>query len=235
MLDFNKKSRADTNYEYLVTKARPLSFVSESIQKFIINLEYVNLDGNYKAIQFTSTLASEGKTTFVSNVAYLLAQKKKKIVVIDLDLRKPKINRVFGVTNENGLTEYLSGKINLEQSIQKADYGVDFIVAGEKTTAVINILESKKLAALIEELKKQYDYVILDTPPVLVAADASYISKLADGIIYVVAQGKAKKTLVREGVLTVSGKPTEIIGFAFIQVQMKSSDYSYYYYESDKE
>ncbi|PKK96867.1 MAG: exopolysaccharide biosynthesis protein, partial [Tenericutes bacterium HGW-Tenericutes-3] len=118
-------------YDYLVTKEQPLSYTAESFQKVIINLDYANIDGNNKVIQFTSTLASEGKSTFVSNMAYLLGQKGKKVILIDLDLRKPKLNRVFNVTNRDGLTDYLSGKIDYSQVVRHSDdVGIDFIVAG---------------------------------------------------------------------------------------------------------
>lgn len=120
-------------YDYLITKYDPLSFVTESFQKVIINLEYANVDKNLKVIQFTSTLPSEGKSTFVSNLSYLMGQKGQKVILLDLDLRKPKMNRVFNVPYKNGLTDYLAGKISLDEAINHSDdVGIDFINAGEK-------------------------------------------------------------------------------------------------------
>jgi protein-tyrosine kinase len=139
-------------YDYIVTKEQPLSYTAESFQKVLINLDYANIDGNYKVIQFTSTLASEGKSTFVSNMAYLLGQKGKKVILVDLDLRKPKMHRVFNVPNKNGLTDYLSGKIPYDKLIQSSkELEIDFMVTGEKTTAIVNVLEAKKLAELIRK------------------------------------------------------------------------------------
>jgi protein-tyrosine kinase len=217
-------------YDYIVTKEQPLSYTAESFQKVLINLDYANIDGNYKVIQFTSTLASEGKSTFVSNMAYLLGQKGKKVILVDLDLRKPKMHRVFNVPNKNGLTDYLSGKIPYDKLIQSSkELGIDFMVTGEKTTAIVNVLEAKKLAELIAKLKETYDYVLLDTPPVIAVSDALYISKLTDGIIFVVAYGNAKKSLVKEAIQTLKHNNVNIIGTVLTQVNLKSGEYGYGY------
>ena len=217
-------------YDYIVTKEQPLSYTAESFQKVLINLDYANIDQKIKVIEFTSTLASEGKSTFVSNLAYLMGQKNKKVVLIDLDLRKPKGHRVFNSPNKDGLTDYLSGKISYNELVKHSDeFGIDFIVTGEKTTAVVNVLEAQKLADLIMKLREQYDYILLDAPPVIAVSDALYISKLADGVIFVVAQGVAKKNLVREAIQTLKHSNVHIIGTVLTQVSLKGGEYGYGY------
>lgn len=227
LLKFERNER----YEYVVTKEQPLSYATESFQKFLINLDYVNIDGNYKVIQFTSTLASEGKTTFITNVAYLLGQRNKKVVIVDLDLRRPKVNRVFEVPNKDGLTDFLSGKIPYDVMLNKnhEKMGVDYIVAGEKTTAVTNVLQANKLKDLIEKLKEEYDYVLLDTPPVIAVSDALYIAKHVDGVVFVVAQNAAKKALVKEAIQTLNRNNVPIIGTILTQVDLKRDGYGYSY------
>jgi len=217
-------------YDYLVTKEQPLSYVSESFQKVIINLDYANIDGNFKVIQFTSTLASEGKTTFISNFSYLLGQKGKKVCFVDLDLRKPKLHRVFNVTNRQGLNDYLSGKLEIKDLVRHSDeVGIDYIISGEKTSAVVNVLEAKKLHDLIQNLKEKYDYVLLDTPPVIAVSDALYVAKLADGVIFLVAQNIARKTLVKEAIQTLQNNKVKILGTVLIQVNLKTGEYGYGY------
>lgn len=217
-------------YDYLVTKEQPLSYTAESFQKIIINLDYANIDQTIKVVQFTSTLASEGKSTFVSNLAYLLGQKNKKVILLDLDLRKPKMQRVFNVPNKDGLTDYLAGKISYENLIQHSkDFEFDFIVAGEKTTAVINVLESSKMKELIAKLRENYDYVLLDTPPVIAVSDALYVARNTDGVIFIVAQGVAKKSLVKEAIQTLKTNNVHIIGTVLTQVNLKSGEYGYGY------
>ncbi len=223
-------SERNERYDYLVTKEQPLSYTAESFQKVIINRDYANIDGKIKVVQFTSTLASEGKSTFVSNLAFLLGQKDKKVILIDLDLRKPKMQRVFNVPNKNGLTDYLSGKISYEELIQhSADFDFDFIVAGEKTTAVVNVLESAKMKELIVKLREQYDYVLLDTPPVIAVSDALYVARNADGVVFIVAQGVAKKTLVKEAIQNLKNNNVHVIGTVLTQVSLKGGEYGYGY------
>ncbi len=213
----------EDGYNYLVTKEQPLSYATESFQKILVNLDYINLDGTKRVIEFTSTIASEGKTTFVTNFSYLLGQKGKKVILLDLDIRKPKLHRVFNAINDSGLTDYLSGKIAFENLVRHSEHdNLDYILAGEKTTAIINVLESKKLKDLIQKLKETYDFVLLDTPPVIAVSDALYIAKNADGVIFIVAQNTAKKTLVKEAVQTLKMNGVPIIGLVLTRVNMKN-------------
>ena len=106
---FNKKRLP---YNYIWTKENPISYITEGFQKFMANLEYYNIDRKYKVLQISSSLTREGKSTFISNVAYLLSQKGYKTILIDLDLRKPKIHRIYDVENVDGITDILSGRIN---------------------------------------------------------------------------------------------------------------------------
>ena len=217
-------------YDYLVTKEQPLSYTTESFQKVIINMDYINIDEKYKVLQFTSTLAPEGKTTFLTTLAYLIAKRGKKVILVDLDLRKPKLHRVFNTPNKNGLTDYLSGKIDYTQLIAHSEiFGFDHIITGEKTTAIVNVLEANKMRELIKKLRENYDYVLLDTPPVIAVSDALYVAKNADGIIFIVAQGVAKKNLVKEAIQTLRSNNVPIIGTVLTQVNTKSGTYGYGY------
>jgi len=218
-------------YDYVVSYEQPLSFTAEAFQKALVNLEYINIDGNFKVLQFTSSLAGAGKTTFISNIGHLMGKKGKKVVVIDLDLRKPKINRIFKAPNEKGLTDYLSGKINYNQLVKFSEkLNMHYIVAGERTTAVVNVLEAQKLKDLIVQLRAEYDYVLLDSPPIIAVSDALYISRLADGLIFVVAQNETKRTVINEAVQTLRQNKVNIIGTVFTQVNIKNNDLLSYTY-----
>lgn len=220
-----------SDYSYLITYEQPMSYHAEAFQKALVNLEYVNVDGNLKAIQFTSSLAGAGKSTFVSNMAHLMGKKGKKVVILDLDLRKPKLNRVFKVANENGITDYLSGKISFENLVRYDEkFKVHYILAGEKTTAVVNVLEAQKLKDLIAKLKETFDYVLLDSPPVLAVSDPLYIARLADGVIFIVAQDEAKKSVINEAISTLKQNHVNVIGSVFTQVNIKEGElYAYTY------
>jgi len=234
MLKLFKRQRNE-NYNYLEVIERPNSFASESVQKLIVNLEYANVDQKYKAIQVTSTLSSEGKTTLVSNMAVLLAQRNYKVIVIDLDLRKPKIHRTFQFSNDVGISNYLHGSATLEQAIKKTTHNVDVLVSGERTSAVVNLLQSVKLEEAIKKLKETYDYILIDTPPLQVNSDAVMISKLIDGVIYVIAYDQVKKTLIRDSVNELKRHDIPIIGTVLTQYKLakRTFKYNYYYYSDD--
>jgi capsular exopolysaccharide synthesis family protein len=229
---FTKKT--SDNYGFLIAKEAPNSYVTESLQKLIVNLEYANIDQKYKVIQFTSSMQAEGKTTLISNVAYLLAQRGKKVLMVDLDLRRPKINRIFSVINKLGLTDYLLGKIEKKDLIQHSEDKVDFIISGEKTTSVVQVLQSQKLQDLFNELKQEYDYILLDTPPVIVVSDALLVNKVADGIIFVVAHGQGRKSMVKEAITSLTRNNVPIIGIAMTQDRVNKGNrygYTYKYYD----
>lgn len=229
----NKHTSSKKNflpYNYIWSKENPISYITEGFQKFLVNLEYVNVDKKYKTIQVTSSLTREGKSTFISNVAYLLSQKKNKTILIDLDLRKPKIHRIFDVENINGVTDVLSDRIPLEKAIKKnKKLGFDCITAGDKTTAVVNLLESNRIKEMIENLKKMYDYVLIDSPPVINVSDALYISKLSDAVLFVVSQKEAKRTLAKDAVNLLRQNDVNLLGIVLNHVNLKKNRYGYGY------
>lgn len=224
------KKRRNENYNYLIAKEQPLSYVTENLQKTILNLEFANVDNKFKVIQITSTIQSEGKTTVLSNIAYLLAERGKKVLIMDLDLRRPKLHRIVNKANENGLTDYLLGEKKLEEVIGNGDqFNFDYLVAGKTTTAITNALMSQKLINLLQTLKEKYDYILLDTPPTYVVSDAYYIAKITDGIIYVIGQNLARKRDVKEGLAELNKIGTPIIGSIISQVKLRKGQQYYYY------
>lgn len=218
-------------YHYIVSREQPFSYVAEAFQKALVNIEFANVDGNLKVLQLTSSLAGAGKTTFISNMAFLLAKKNKKVVILDLDLRKPKVHRIFQTPNEKGLTDYLSGNLSYEKLVREdKSTGIDYIPTGGATSAVVNLLEAQKLKDLIAKLKGLYDYVLVDSPPVIAVSDALYISKLVDGVIFVVSQHEAKRSIINEAIQTLRQNNVNIIGTIFTQVNVRDSElYSYAY------
>ena len=226
----SKKIKNRIPYSYLWTKENPMSFITESYQKLLANIEYVNVDKKFKVIQVTSSLSSEGKSTFLSNLAFLLGQKGKKTILVDLDLRKPKVHRIYDVENKFGITDVLAERVLLDESIKSSKtLPFDTITSGEKTNAVVNLLESEKMKNLISELRKKYDYVLLDSPPVIEVSDALYISKLSDACIFIISMNKTRRGIVNEAIKVLRRNNTNLIGTVLTQVDMKKSRYGYGY------
>jgi protein-tyrosine kinase len=228
----NKSNRSEKifPYNYIWTKEKPISYITESYQKIIANLEYVNVDKKYQVLQICSSVSSEGKTTFLANLAYLLSRKGKKTILIDLDLRKPKVHKIYDVDNTKGIAEILTERVQLNDAIKrKKEYGFDVITSGEKTTAILNLLESNKIKELIEKLRKEYDYVLVDSPPIINVADALYISKLSDSIIFIISLNQTKRAIVKEAINLLKQNNCNLLGIVVNQVDIKKTRYGYGY------
>src|SRR5690554_4619999 len=200
--------------------------VIEAFEKLQVNIDLASVDKKLQVIQITSSLQDEGKTTVAVNLAYSYARKDKKVLVIDLDIRRPKVHRNFNQPNENGIVDYAAGKIGANQLIKKTNYNVDIILSGSKTPYPTKILESEKLAELINSLREKYDYIIVDTPPVSAVVDPLVVSSLCDGLLFVVEAERTKKSFVKESIKQLENINVNIIGLVLQSVRDKYSKYS---------
>ena len=158
----------------------------ESYRTIRTNLMFSMAKKGCKTILFTSSIQGEGKTTTSSNVAFSIARSNKKVLLVDLDLRRPHIHRLVKLSNTPGITNILSGFNSLEETIHKDVFkGLDVICAGTLSPNPAEIIASEELAALLEQLKADYDFIILDTPPINVVSDALTVIPYVDGVVMV--------------------------------------------------
>ncbi|MCR5422662.1 MAG: CpsD/CapB family tyrosine-protein kinase [Bacilli bacterium] len=209
--------------------------IKEAIDRLKDNVLYYAIDGSKKVIQFESSISGEAKTTTTVNLAVALGESGKKVVVIDLDFRKPRVHRAFRLDNENGISDYLIDKIDKKTVLKQTDYNnVTVISRGSEVQNPTSILTSEKMSNLIEELKNEYDFILLDCPPVLMISDYIHISRLSDGVIFNMAYGKTKKAQVKEAISLLRKNNIPIIGsvFTFYDPKRANSygDYQYYNY-----
>ena len=208
----------------------------EPYNRLISNVKFANVDNPYKVIMFTSTMVDELKTTVCSNYAYTLVHNESKVVIIDLDTRKPRLHEVFNVEKSNGIVEYLSGEIGIDKLVKSTDKGVDVITVGKSVSNPITLLESTKLKELISDLRKVYDYIVIDTPPLIACNDAAIISNLADCAIYNVAINQAKKKEIKASLDQLNEAGANVIGINITKANISDRGGYYYYYQeySDK-
>ena len=202
--------------------------------KLVTNIDFSIINKENNVISFTSTEAGEGKTTTIMNVARVLSSNNRKVLVIDLDLRKPALHMIFNEDKNDGITEYVTSDCNI--NIKKFDEYISVITSGIKVPNPSIILESKKLKDLIISLKSDYDYVLIDCPPVTVASDAKLITKLSNSLIYVVSANKVKSSDVKRCIAEISSDESNIIGVNVtgLKGSNKEKYYYYYYYTSEK-
>jgi len=183
--------------DYLVVEKLPQSLTSEAFRVIRTNLSYFSPKATSKVLLFTSSMAGEGKTFSAINTGTILAKAKKKVVVIDLDLHKPKQANAFNLMNDNGITSYLVGKSTLPEIIKDTPIeNLQVILTGPRTPNASELILDPMLEDMILELKKTYDYILLDTPPVGLLSDALALMKLSDLNIYVLKAGFSKKDFV---------------------------------------
>lgn len=226
------------NKKYEISEDRILiddlsSLAGESYQRLQTNIELANIDKKLHVIGVTSASMSEGKSTTLVNLANVYAQKGKKVIILDLDLRRPSVHFYFKKPNEKGIVDYILDECTREELIKHSKIGIDFINCGKHTIFPSQIIESEKLVKLIEELKKEYDYVFIDCPPILVGTDTILATKFLDGIILVLRFNYATKDMVNECVKQLRNTKVNIIGSVLTNLSPKECGlYSYEEYKN---
>jgi len=183
----------------LVVDKAPKSAISEAFRSVRTNMQFMGLRNDKKVISVTSTVGAEGKTFVTSNLAYVVALSGQKVVVVDVDLRKPKIHQVFSIKNEEkGVSTYLIGEYDLDACIQNAGTKrLDIISAGPIPPNPSELIVSKAFTRMVEELKTKYDVVILDSPPVGLVTDGVLVMENADIPLYVFRADYSRRNFVR--------------------------------------
>lgn len=240
---FKKKNNSDKDYKILVNKNGKNERL-EGYNRLKDNVLYMNTDGKTKVFQIESSVEAEGKTTVACNLAVSLALVNKKVVVVDLDFHRPRVHRLFSMSRDNGIAEYFLDRAGKKNIIKKTKYqNVDIITRGAEIHNASLVLVSDKFKSLIADLKKEYDYVLLDCPPVLQVSDFIHIAKVSDGVLFMVAYASTTKKQVAEAVKELNNNGAKILGTIFTMYdKKKDKDYSNYgayykskYYEKDVE
>ncbi|MGF1587439.1 MAG: polysaccharide biosynthesis tyrosine autokinase [Bacteroidales bacterium] len=209
----------------------PKSAIAESFRGLRTNLQYLLRKTGAKTISITSTVSGEGKTFSAINLATIIAMSGKKTLLVGLDLRKPRINSLFGYDSEVGLSTYLIGKYNEDEIIEKSDINnLDVITSGPIPPNPAELLQSDKMAEFLKEIKNRYDYIIFDTPPVAIVSDALIVNRYADITIFVVRQNYSNKNVL-EFINELYNKK-EINNLSILLNDVKTSGYYGYNYNN---
>lgn len=239
MLFSKKKKKTSGNGKIIVGEGAKLGRAN-GYNRLIDNVLYMNADGKNKVIQIESAVSAEGKTTVVSNLAVGLGLTDKKVAVIDLDFRRPRVHRLFELNKEVGIAEYVLGGAKIEDIIKKTKYkNVDVITRGAEIYNSALVFVSEKFKALIEKIRSDYDYVLLDCASVLQFSDYIHVSKISDGVLFLVAYASTTKAQVTEVMDELKKNGANVLGAVFTMYDWKKDKnfgggyYDYSYCESD--
>lgn len=231
--EVNRGDKKDINPEYkVIVNEKPLSLASEAFRKVKLALDLAREGKSSQVVQFCSALKGEGKTTACLNVAATYAEEGKRVIIIDLDLRRARVHRAFGVENKEGVVDYLAGRIDKKTAIKHGKNGVDFINRGTSVSYPSTVLGSALLASLIDELRTEYDIVLIDCPPVLMVNDSCITAKLCDGTVFVVSSKHSEKSASKEAVSVLVQNKVNIYGCLLTESAAKNN--SKYYYSDSK-
>jgi receptor protein-tyrosine kinase len=206
---------------------------TEAFRVLRTNLQFLVLDHQPRCLVISSALQGEGKTMTSTNLAVALAQTGRTVLIIDADLRRPRVASTLGVDPAVGLTTALVGKTQIEDAIQVHEpSGLHVLASGAKPPNPTEILQSRVTHDLIRRLRQSYDMIIIDAPPLLPVADASVLSTLADGSILVVRHGQTTRDQINEAVNRVNQVGGRLYGVVVNMVAKRAiGSYYYYYYE----
>ncbi len=209
-------------------------YVLESYRRIRTNLEFSNIDSEKNAILFTSTQKGEGKTSTIYNTSLMFSRlENKKVVLIDCDLRKPKVHRLINLPNGKGVVDILIGKSTIEGAVNTINENFDIITAGQSVVNQIDILSSKKMEKFISDLKNRYDYVFIDTPPAGVFSDAIILSKLVDEAVFLIASNEIELENAKKAIFGLEKSGVKMVGCILNKVKPSDNSYGYYYYYED--
>jgi capsular exopolysaccharide synthesis family protein len=182
----------------LIVDKNPKSAISESIRSIRTNLEFISSSKKKRLITITSTVSGEGKTFVAVNLGGIIALSDQKVIILDLDLRKPKVNIAFDAENNIGVSTILIEKHTVQECIQKTSVeNLHFIPAGPTPPNPSELILNSKFGEMLEELHKIYDVIIVDTPPIGLVTDGILVMRKADIPIYIVRADYSKKVFLK--------------------------------------
>lgn len=218
----------------LVVERDPRSPRAEAFRRLRTSLQYATIGAKNSALVVTSAGPGEGKSNVAANLAITLAETGARVIVVDGDLRRPMLARNFGLIGSTGLTDILAGRAELRDVVQTyGEYNLDVLAAGAIPPNPSELLGSRAMKELINDLTAHYDFVVIDAPPSLLVADAAILSSLAS-VLLVAAVGKARKTEIAASVRSLEAVNAHILGAIATMVPAKGPDataygaYTYY-------
>lgn len=220
-------TKASSSVAELIALRDPRSPAAEAYRALRTNIQFSSLDKPLRTVLATSTSPDEGKSTTIANLAVTIAQAEQRVVLVDCDLRRPTLHTLFGLSNEEGLTSLMlqeGGRI----PVQKTEVpGLLVLTSGPLPPRPADILGSRRMEAVIAQLREHADIVLFDTPPVNAVTDAAVLATKVDGVLLVFRSGATKRDRAREARRLLDKVNANIVGVVLTDVQGEDR-YSYY-------
>ncbi|OUL27229.1 polysaccharide biosynthesis tyrosine autokinase [Nostoc sp. 106C] len=222
----------------LIVRDTPRSPISEAYRMLRANLKFMSADKELKVIVITSSVPGEGKSTVAANLALAMAQMERKVLLVDADLHRPVQHKIWDLTNTQGLSNVIVGQAEIKTAINKvmdSMDNLDVLTAGVVPPSPASLLDSKRMASLMQSFAVNYDFVIIDAPSLNVAADAATLGQMADGVLFVVRPGVVDSVhaAIACDILEKSGQ--NVLGQVVNAVIPQNESHSYYYFTKESD
>lgn len=208
------------------------SAIAEAFRKLRTNLQFLAVDNPPRVIVVTSSLANEGKTTTAINIALALAEAEHSVVLIDGDLRRPRLDSYLDLVGTVGFSTVLTGQASIDEALQKSRFaGVSVLTSGALPPNPSELLGSQAAKKVLDELRSQFDYVVVDSSPLLAVTDAAILAAAADGVLIMARYGETKREQLAQAVGNLHNVGARLLGAVFTMTPARgNATYNYGYY-----
>jgi capsular exopolysaccharide synthesis family protein len=220
----------DQRSSTLITLTNPRSPISEAYRTLRTNIEFSSFDKRLRTLVVTSASPEEGKSTTLANLAVTMAQSGKKVILVDCDLRRPSQHLVFGLRNDRGLTSLMIAGADLANPPLQATAqdNLQLLTAGPLPPNPSEMLGSKRMEDVIQQLQQHADVVIFDAPPIIAVTDAAVLATKVDGVLLVVNAGGTKREHMQKAYALLKKVNAPLIGAVLNNVKFDNSLHKYY-------
>lgn len=214
--------------EGLVTVLDPSNVVTEAYRTLRTNLLYSLVDLPLQVVVLTSPRLGEGKSTTCANLGVVLAQADKNVLVLDCDMRRPSMHKIFGVRNFHGLTNILAREQSAQQVWQEPLPGLKVLTAGPVPPNPAELIGSKRFAEFLSETRREFDYVLVDAPPVEMVSEPLVLATLGDGVMLVVDAHSTRKSSLQRSIRSLEAVDAKVLGTIMNKVDVSKNRYRSY-------
>lgn len=209
---------------------------TEAYRVIRTSIQFAQAGKELKTLAVTSCTPNEGKSMTIANLAVVLTQAGKSVLIMDCDMRNPTVHKNFNLSNKVGLSSCISMGTALSDAVQKTSIeGLYALTGGVIPPNPSELLGSEQMKNVLQRAKEQYDYVLIDTPPVMPVTDALIVSRFVDGMILVIASAEVKVEMARDVKKQLQHAGANILGVVLNKVRSEHHGYGYYYYYGSKE